>query len=151
MFFLCQRQSLKNKTSLVTQIVASSFQGTVWLWVDRRTGHSATLSVIFWRSLKSIIYSLSFPPLLLSSSHFIAEMMVFLWYFVSLIRKHNHRCSHCGKMGLVASWERWDAGLIPSLVWWVKDPALLQLQLRSQLWLGSDPCHGVAKKEKKKK
>ena len=60
-------------------------------------------------------------------------------------------------MGLAAFWERQDAGSIPSLVaWWVKDLVLPQLQLRSQLWLRSDPwlgnslCCGVAKKEKKK-
>ena len=49
----------------------------------------------------------------------------------------------------------WDAGSIPSPAQWGKDPVLLQLQLRSQLRLGSDPwpgnsiCHRVAKKEKK--
>ena len=61
-------------------------------------------------------------------------------------------------MGLAASWERQDAGSIPSLAaWWVKDLVFPQLQLRSQLWLRSDPwlgnplCCGVAEKEKKKK
>ena len=40
-------------------------------------------------------------------------------------------------MGSAASWERWDAGLIPDLAQWVKDLAFPQLRL--QLWLGSDP------------
>ena len=39
---------------------------------------------------------------------------------------------------------------------WVKDPALLQLQPRWQVWLGSDSspgnsmCHGAVKKENRK-
>ena len=33
-------------------------------------------------------------------------------------------------------------GSIPSLAQWVKDLALLQLWLRSHLWLGSDPWRG---------
>ena len=39
-------------------------------------------------------------------------------------------------------WCRWsavDTGLIPGLAQWVKYPALLQLWLRLQVWLGSDP------------
>ena len=44
-----------------------------------------------------------------------------------------------GATGLAVSWESWDAGLIPSLAQWVKDPVLPQLQLRLRLWLGSDP------------
>ena len=61
--------------------------------------------------------------------------------------------SCCSATGLTASLEHWDAGSILSLGQWVKDLALLQLQLRLQLWLGSDPwprnskCHGVAKKK----
>ena len=71
-------------------------------------------------------------------------------------RKDNYETSHCGTKGSAVSLEHWDVGLHPSWAQWVKDPVLLQLQLRSHLWLGSDPgpmnsiCHGVAKKEKKK-
>ena len=65
--------------------------------------------------------------------------------------------SLCGTMGSVASWEPWDAGLIPSPAQWVKDPGLsqlwlrLQLQLRSDPWPGSATCFMVAKKERKGK
>ena len=60
-------------------------------------------------------------------------------------------------MGLVASWEHWDAGSIPSPAQLVQDPALLQLQLRSSL-LGSHLIPGLGapyvtsrlKKKKKK-
>ena len=38
---------------------------------------------------------------------------------------------HCG-----------DAGLIPSPVWWVKDPALSQLWNSLQMWLGFSPWLG---------
>ena len=65
--------------------------------------------------------------------------------------------SHCGAMGLAASWEPWDADLIPGPAQWVKVPVLLQLWLRSRLWLGSDlqpgnnMPQGSQKKKKKKK
>ena len=80
-----------------------------------------------------------------------------LLFLPKFLFKTQIRSSCCGAMGLVASWECWDAGLIPGLTQRVKDPALPLLRLRVQLWLGSDPwpgnsiCHGTAKKEKKKK
>ena len=45
-------------------------------------------------------------------------------------------------------------GSIPSLSWWVKDLALMQLWCELQLWVRSDPwpensiCHRAAKKRK---
>ena len=59
--------------------------------------------------------------------------------------------------GSSSSWKHWDTGSIPHPTQWVKDPALLQLQLRSQVGLRCDPwprnsiCRGAAKKKGKKK
>ena len=61
---------------------------------------------------------------------------------------------HCGAMRPPVSWECWDTGLIPSLAQWVEDSALLQLWLRSQMQLGSDPWSGspyAAGQQKKEK
>ena len=56
-------------------------------------------------------------------------------------------------MGSAASWECWDAGLIPDLAQWVKDVVWLQVWLRSQLQLRSDPWPGNTPQggQKKKK
>ena len=51
--------------------------------------------------------------------------------------------SLCGAAGSAASLEHWDTGLTPSPAQWVKDLALLELWLRSQLWLRSDPLPGT--------
>lgn len=71
--------------------------------------------------------------------------------------RRNSRSSRYGTTWSVASWECWDLGSIPSLAQWVRDPVLLQLQLRLWLQLRFDPwpqwslCCGVAKMKKKKK
>ena len=71
-------------------------------------------------------------------------------------QEHRYGRSPCGAMGLEASWECWDIGLIPGPEKWVKDLVVPQLWLRLQLRLRSDPwpknfiCHGVAKEEKEK-
>ena len=59
--------------------------------------------------------------------------------------------------GSAVFWDHGIAGLIPSPAQWVKDLALLQLQLRWQLWLRSGPwpgksiCFRETKKKKAKK
>ena len=72
--------------------------------------------------------------------------------------KSGFRSSRCGAMGSAASWEHWDAGLIPSPAQQVKDLVLLQLWLRSQPQLRSETwprnstwCRAAKKEEKKQK
>ena len=61
--------------------------------------------------------------------------------------------SCCGTRETMAVGECWNAGLIPSVAPWFKELALLQLQPRLQLHLGSDPwpgssvCLGAAEKK----
>lgn len=70
--------------------------------------------------------------------------------------RNNCRCSCCSATGLAVSWEFWDPGSVPGPAQRVKDAVLLQLRLRSQLWVESDPwsgntpyAPGQLKKEKK--
>ena len=37
-----------------------------------------------------------------------------------LSKNQRNKSSHCGTKGLVASWECWDAGLIPAPAQWLK-------------------------------
>jgi len=70
----------------------------------------------------------------------------------SFTRIASQRISPFGPIGFEASWECWYAGSIPGWGQRIKDLALLQLWLRSQLWLGTDPyAMGQPKKKKKKK
>ena len=87
------------------------------------------------------------------------KLSIFNYYFYWKRLIFNHYLyfkmffcsSHCGTTELpAATWEHLDGGLIPSLAQWVKDPALLQLRLSSQLcsadpWPGSSICHQAAK------
>ena len=57
------------------------------------------------------------------------------------LRRQLRNCC-CGTMGLMVSWEHWDAGLIPGPALWVKDPSLLQFHLSCKLRLGSDSWLG---------
>ena len=74
-----------------------------------------------------------------------------------MLLKECRRTSHCGATGWVVSLERWDSGSIPSLVQWVKDPALphlrhtSQLRLRSYPWPGNSYARGQPKKRKRKR
>ena len=72
---------------------------------------------------------------------------------VSLFLKYVGRISCCGTLGSVASWECWDAELIPSPAQWVKDAVLLHLWLgHSCGWdLISGPGTPCAEEQPKKK
>ena len=87
--------------------------------------------------------------------------MLWMWPEKDKKKKLTHSwSSHCDTVGLAASWERWDAGLIPRLAQWVHDLELLRLWPRSPLWLGFNPwplawelphAVGVALKRQKNK
>ena len=83
----------------------------------------------------------------------IQETLHFSSCFLNIYTLKNYIWSYrCGTIGLAVTWEHENVGLIPGPAQWVKDPALPQLWLRSQLQLGSDPwprnstCHGAAQK-----
>ena len=66
----------------------------------------------------------------------------------------HFRSSHCSAVGLVASLEPWDTGLILSLAQWVKDQALQHTE--ALLWPGPGTPYvcrrgRVAKKKKKRR
>ena len=66
--------------------------------------------------------------------------------FMLCLFYHNFkklRGSCCGAKGSTGSWEHRDTQ-------WVKDPVLLPLWLRSQLWLECDPWPGNSKQNKTK-
>ena len=63
-------------------------------------------------------------------------------------KKTELRSSCCGARGLAVSWNCWEISWIPGLAQWVKDPASLQLQLRSDPWPRNSICCSLAKKEK---
>ena len=65
---------------------------------------------------------------------------VFIW--LGRLSSFSHQKPSTFTTGSVTSWERWDAGLIPGLAQWIKDPELLPLRSRSQLQLGSNPWPG---------
>ena len=72
-------------------------------------------------------------------------------------KKGKLRSSHCSAIGSAASWDHRNTGSTLGPAQWVKDPMLLQLQLRSQLWFRSDPwpgssiCRGWPKMKRTKK
>ena len=59
------------------------------------------------------------------------------------IKSTDYWSSHCGATGLVISWECWDATLISDPEQWAEDLVVPQLQLKSWLWLGSNPGLGI--------
>ena len=92
--------------------------------------------------------------------HILEDILFFKIDVIILLLKLVGGSFRCGAMGSVVSWERWDAGLILRLAQSIKGLVLLQLCLKSQTQLGSDPWPGELhmpwssqkrKKEKKTK
>ena len=97
------------------------------------------------------------PPRSINHGGQVRILPTHIRFFYEFLKVLYFWSSYCGAKGLAASLEHWDAGSIPSLTRWVKDPTLLQLRTRLQLRLGYDPwprspiCHGEAKKRRKNK
>ena len=69
---------------------------------------------------------------------------MYVWHFVEDKYYEVHKVKNNSnwrsrwRIGIAASWELWDAGLIPGLPQWVKGPTLP--------WPRNSVCLGVAKK-----
>ena len=70
----------------------------------------------------------------------IFALILQMFFILVLFKKCLGRHSCCAALGLAVSW---DFGLIPGPAQCVKDPALLQLQLRLQRRRRSDPWPGI--------
>ena len=77
-------------------------------------------------------------------------------YLPFYLKKKKKRSFHCGATESVVLLAVLGCSFDPGLAQGVKDLALLQLglgsqlQLRSDPWLGNSICHGLAKKERER-